>query len=241
MSVFQGSDLTSWYNRLNAVRQKQNINLGTVAVPTVTGQPAKASDLTSLRDIILGMKSNTYLSYANYTGIDSLDVQSGRPTLQADFDIIDSAMESLEGICGNNSTQTDSTNSTCTTTRDTTTKDQTSYNDVRDYTSGCRTDNYSSGNLTNMTNDTQGNSRNNTDITWSGAPDYLDYTIDRDEAHNGTCLTCSTNRVSSGDLTSSDTTSYNNTSRDHTTTNETTTNRTNTCSTMSNITYGVTG
>ena len=30
MSVFQGSDLTSWYNRLNAVRQKQNINLGAV-------------------------------------------------------------------------------------------------------------------------------------------------------------------------------------------------------------------
>lgn len=231
MSVFQGSDLTSWYNRLNAVRQKQNINLGTVAVPTVTGQPAKASDLTSLRDIILGMKSNTYLSYANYTGIDSLNVQSGSPTLQADFDIIDSTMESLEGICGNNSTQTDSTNSTCTTTQDTT-----SYNDVRDYTTGCRTDSYSSGNSTNRTNDTQGNSRNNTDITWSGAPDYLDYTIDRDEAHDATCLTCFTNRVSSGDLTSSDNTSYNQTVRDHTTTN-----RTNTCSTMSNITYGVTG
>ena len=30
MSVFQGFDLTSWYNRLNAVRQKQNINLGTI-------------------------------------------------------------------------------------------------------------------------------------------------------------------------------------------------------------------
>lgn len=231
MSVFQGSDLTSWYNRLNAVRQKQNINLGTVAVPIVTGQPAKASDLTSLRDIILGMKSNTYLSYANYTGIDSLDVQSGSPTLQADFNIIDSAMESLESICGNNSTQTDSTNSTCTTTQDTT-----SYNDVRDYTTGCRTDSYSSENSTNRTNDIQGNSRNNTDITWSGAPDYLDYTIDRDEAHDGTCLTCFTNRVSSGNLTSSDNTSYNQTVRDHTTTN-----RTNTCSTMSNITYGVTG
>lgn len=226
MSVFQGSDLTSWYNRLNAVRQKQNINLGTVAVPTVTGQPAKASDLTSLRDIILGMKSNTYLSYADYTGIDSLNVAVGTPTLQADFNIIENAIDSMESVCGNNATSTNittgnSTNSTCTTYNgdniDVCSTNATTRDATCNYSSGCLT----TSDLTNSYSS----------ASYSGGYSPSNSTTYLATSFGDRTITDRTNSYSSGDATvtnstcgtyTDDTNRTNRTNSDATTTNRTT-------------------
>jgi hypothetical protein len=35
MGTVYASDLTSWYNRINGIRNKTNINLGDISVPSV--------------------------------------------------------------------------------------------------------------------------------------------------------------------------------------------------------------
>lgn len=133
MRSLNSSDLTSWYQRINTVRAKTNINLSSVDVPNVKNSPNLASQATNLKTLILSHKSNTYLAYANYDGINKLNVNTKDPVKESDFNVIEAAVESLESICGNNSTTTNITTN-CQTTSNITyscsnTSCTTTYND----------------------------------------------------------------------------------------------------------------
>ena len=100
-SVFLASDLTSWYNRINAVRQRPGISIGAIDVPNVQNTLARAATMDEFKSQILALKSNTHLKKADYTGIENLNISSGVAKLESQKINIDSTIQSLEGICAN--------------------------------------------------------------------------------------------------------------------------------------------
>ena len=63
------SDLTGWYNRINAIRQKSGINMGTITVPSVQNTKATATHMNNTVDAITALYSNSYLNYADKSAI----------------------------------------------------------------------------------------------------------------------------------------------------------------------------
>ena len=100
-SVFLASDLTSWYNRINEVRQRPGISIGAITVPSVQNTLARAATMDEFKSQILALKSNTHLGKADYTGIENLNISSGVAKLESQKINIDSTIQSLEGICAN--------------------------------------------------------------------------------------------------------------------------------------------
>lgn len=127
MGAVRSSDLTSWYERINVVRAKENIGLSSVEIPNVQGVANLASQMTDLKTLILSHKDNTYLSHAVYDDINGLTVSSKKPIQKQDYDVFEAAVESLESICGNNNTTVNIT-TTCQTTTDITTTCKTTAN-----------------------------------------------------------------------------------------------------------------
>lgn len=100
----QASDLQSWYNRINAVRNRTGIALGNITVPNVSKQAATAEQINNLKNSINSLKSNTFLGKADYTGITNVNVKS-KDLIQLNTKTnIEATITSLEGICANKST-----------------------------------------------------------------------------------------------------------------------------------------
>ena len=119
MALVKASDLTSWYNRINNIRTKENISLNTISIPTVQNSKITAIQHNNVVSQINSLYSNTYLSFADQStslfNVNAGDIISTSPKQN-----IELRLSALEKICGNNSTttektQTCSTNSTCAT------------------------------------------------------------------------------------------------------------------------------
>ena len=100
----KASDLQSWYNRINNVRNKTGIALGSITVPNVLNQATTATQITNLKTTINALKSNTYLGKADYTAIGNVNVQRNDLIQLSTKTNIESTITSLEGICANKST-----------------------------------------------------------------------------------------------------------------------------------------
>lgn len=126
-SNFLASDFNNWISRINAVRTKSGIGLSALTDSVSQGSVAQASKMSSLKSSILGMKTNTYLSYADYSSIENQNIVSGSQILQTQKNQVETVIASLEKICPNNLTTTttndyktnyttdDSYNGTCST------------------------------------------------------------------------------------------------------------------------------
>ena len=108
----KASDLQSWYNRINNVRNKTGIALGSITVPNVLNQATTATQITNLKTTINALKSNTYLGKADYTAIGNVNVQRNDLIQLSTKTNIESTITSLEGICANKSTFNSSANFT---------------------------------------------------------------------------------------------------------------------------------
>lgn len=61
------ADISSMYNKLNTIRTKFSFN--TVVVPNSKGEQVKTTDVSDLKTIMDGMKSNSYLAPISTEGI----------------------------------------------------------------------------------------------------------------------------------------------------------------------------
>lgn len=121
-SIFLASDFNNWITRINAVRSKNGIDLSSLTLSVQQNELAKSSTMSSLKTEILGMKTQTYLAYADYTKIEAQTISTNTPIKQSQKDDIESTVVSLENICPNNSTTnaTNTTNATATNTTNST-------------------------------------------------------------------------------------------------------------------------
>lgn len=104
-SVFLASDLTSWYNRINAVRQRPGISIGAINVPSVQNTIAYSETINLLKEQINSLKSNSYLSLADYTYTDNINIQPNDLISSIQKDAFENTIKSIEGICANKTTQ----------------------------------------------------------------------------------------------------------------------------------------
>ena len=111
-SLFQAFDYNNWISRLNVVRAKSGIDLNNLTLSVTSGTPGQASQVNNLKDAILGMKTQTYLSYADYSAMPTTNITAGEPISQSLKDNIESTVASIESICPNNTTQANTTNTT---------------------------------------------------------------------------------------------------------------------------------
>lgn len=114
MGTVYASDLTSWYNRINGIRNKTNINLGDISVPSVQNIKATKEHYNNVVSAINSLYSNTYLSFADQTSALST-VSSGDLMKLLQITNINTRLDSLEKICGNCTTTSNSTQGTCAT------------------------------------------------------------------------------------------------------------------------------
>lgn len=105
------SDLTGWYNRINAIRRKSGINMGTITVPSVQNTKATATHMNNTVDAITALYSNSYLNYADKSAAMN-KVAVGDPMNYSGVEGITARLTALEKICANCKTSTNSTDST---------------------------------------------------------------------------------------------------------------------------------
>lgn len=108
-STFLASDFNNWISRINAVRTKSGIDLSALTLSVSQNTLAQSSTMSSLKSEILGMKTQTYLSYADYSSIENQTISSGTTILQSQKTDVETVVSSLEKICPNNSTTTNIT------------------------------------------------------------------------------------------------------------------------------------
>lgn len=114
MGTIYASDLTSWYNKINSIRNKTNINLGNISVPSVQNINATQKHYNDVVNAINSLYTNTYLSFADQTSALST-VSSGDLMTLLQITNINTRLDSLEKICGNCTTTSNSTQGTCAT------------------------------------------------------------------------------------------------------------------------------
>lgn len=124
MAQVLASDLTSWYTRINNIRNKTNISLGSISVPSVQGSQASAAQYNAVVNQIKSLYTNNYLSFADQTSTLNT-VSSGTLMQSAAVSNINTRLTSLEKICGNcitsvNSTCSTNSTKTCSTTSNST-------------------------------------------------------------------------------------------------------------------------
>lgn len=113
--LLKDTDLTNWYNELNTIRQKTNIALGTVTVPSVDKTKALSSTINTFFNQINALKTNEYLQHAygwdTWTAAIGDGVQSKEKIVSSLKDAIENQLDNLSLVCGNcivtNRTQTD--------------------------------------------------------------------------------------------------------------------------------------
>lgn len=196
MALISSSNLSNWYTRLNAIRNKNGINLGDETVETVSSNDIVNLDsIETLQNKINALKSNVYLNYAQYTLSDLSNIDDNTIISNDIYENIDDTLTSLEGICAKNST--------CSTTSNNTTNQsyRTNTNSTYDNCSDCIT--FSGGAMSEGLNTCRTlGSTNGTNATLSASC-----------VTNGTCSTddnctdCSTNSTRSTYSQSNKTTS----------------------------------
>lgn len=124
MAQVLASDLTSWYTRINNIRNKTNISLGSITVPSVQSSAATAAQYNAVVSQIKSLYTNNYLSFADQTSTLNT-VSSGTLMQAAAVNNVDTRLTSLEKICGNCTTSVNSTCSTNNTTTNSTTSNST--------------------------------------------------------------------------------------------------------------------
>lgn len=207
-SPFLASDLTSWYNRINSVRSRPGIALGKISVPNVQNTVAKASTINNLKTQITALKSNSYLSLANYTSVDNLTINSDTRILQTQKNAFESTITSLEGICaktsttGNNvssygnvcsrdSNQSTSNSATCSKNSDSDCSASASYSINRSNCATCPVGDGFSGNCYDSSHCTIYTNRSNNNASASYA-NYSNTTGDNHGTYRGDyCTNCS--------------------------------------------------
>lgn len=98
--LVKASDLETWYTRINGIRDKENIKLGDISIPSVQYSSAKASHVNDAIAQITGLYVNTYFSYADQsTPLESVSV--GELIKKITSDNIDDRLTALEAICAN--------------------------------------------------------------------------------------------------------------------------------------------
>lgn len=113
--LLKDTDLTNWYNELNTIRQKTNIALGTVTVPSVDKTKALSSTINTFFNQINALKTNEYLQHAygwdTWTAAIGDGVQSKEKIVSSLKDAIENQLDNLSLVCGNcivtNKTRTD--------------------------------------------------------------------------------------------------------------------------------------
>ena len=103
--LLDDADLTAWYNQLNTIRQKQNISLGTVSVPSVYKTKALSSTLNTFFDQINALKSNEYLQHAygwnEWTAGIGDGIQPKEKIVSSLKTTIENQLDNLSLVCGN--------------------------------------------------------------------------------------------------------------------------------------------
>ena len=99
-TVIKKQQLIDWYNSINAIRSKENINLSAISVPDSSRTVLKATDFNALVSAINALKSNTYLSYADWTLVPS-PVSRDNIIKEQSFSVTDDMLESLVAVCAN--------------------------------------------------------------------------------------------------------------------------------------------
>ena len=212
MDIFLAQGLISWYDRINSVRLQEGMGLTELPLPDVkSGTLASASVINTFKEQILEMKSNTYMSYADYTYTENISASSGGLISKGLKDDMESSVVEMEKICPNNITTGDATCTTCETNSTYTNNSTQNVSDDKT----CAT--YS----TRTTDKTQ-NCYTTYQITWGDrttSPTIRYSTVtDYDTTSNTTNKTCSTDYTRGN------------------TTNSTYTNKSNGCSTQINTT-----
>lgn len=104
-SNFLANDLISWYNRINEVRQRPGISIGTIDIPVIQNTIAYSETINLLKEQINSLKSNSYLSLADYAYMDSINIKQNDLISSIQKDAFENTIKSIEGICANKTTQ----------------------------------------------------------------------------------------------------------------------------------------
>ena len=105
MDLIKSSNLSDWYERLNAIRNKSGINLGNETVEIVSANDViRIESINSLHNKINSLKSNKYLNHATFTLTDTSGIDNNDIINEEIRDNIDDTLSSLERICANDST-----------------------------------------------------------------------------------------------------------------------------------------
>lgn len=106
--LLDSSQITNWYNKINNIRNKPNIELGSISVPNYTNLKSTANQINQLISEITNLYSNEYLNYANQD-TDLNEVIANNLIKSQTISEIDARLLFLSKICANyinNSTQT---------------------------------------------------------------------------------------------------------------------------------------
>lgn len=232
------SQFINWYNEINQIRNKENISLGNISIPSLANV-VSASDMNNLINALKNLYNNEFLNYADQSIVLN-SAEKGKTILQDTSSAIDSRLLFLSKICANyvncntqeataltsfatstykvttppsfsTQSQSNTTNTTSSNTTYTTTKNSTTTNQTKENCTVC---------ITQSTTSCKTFGQNITDGTQTTSP-------------NGKCVIFSTN--------SNSTTNYgfstNSSPGNLTTTNSTTTNSTNKTTTNTFQTY----
>lgn len=225
LDLIQNSNLTTWYNKLNAIRQKNKIALGTLTVPSKQNELVKADDMNTLINSINSLKTNKWFSYANW------DDQPATVIAEKIIESITSEnvtdqLSNLDLVCANVVTS-------CQTTKNTTLSfTQTTFSTA---SNSKTTTNKTTSNITN-------NIGNTTESNRSSTSKFTRTFSDRFACSAGVCQATCTQTFSGNNNTGFGTecrTTTNSTTTDSNTSNSTSTsfNRTSNFSTTTNSTY----
>lgn len=100
MPAILADQLTSWYNRINGIRGKSGISLGSISVPSVKNQPAKAQHYSDTVTQITNLYSNIYLSFADKSA--PMSNATAGTLIDEDQKInLEKRLTELEKICAN--------------------------------------------------------------------------------------------------------------------------------------------
>ena len=112
------SQIIDWYNEINSIRNKSNIELGSISVPNYTNLKSTANQINQLISEITNLYSNEYLNYANQD-TDLNEVIANNLIKSQTISEIDARLLFLSKICANyinNNTTTSSSLPTFATT-----------------------------------------------------------------------------------------------------------------------------
>lgn len=93
------SQFINWYNEINQIRNKENITLGNISIPSLANV-VSASDMNNLINTLKNLYNNEFLNYADQSVVLN-SAEKGKAILQDTSSAIDSRLLFLSKICAN--------------------------------------------------------------------------------------------------------------------------------------------